>query len=98
MIIRAIGPSLGTGPNPLAGVLADPTLELWNGNGSLLASNDDWNNSSQVGEIIATAVAPTNNRESAIVATLGAGNYTAIVRGVNQTSGVGLVEAYDLDP
>ena len=98
VIIRAIGPSLGTGPNPLAGVLADPTLELWNGNGSLLASNDDWNNSSQVGEIIATAVAPTNNRESAIVATLGAGNYTAIVRGVNQTSGVGLVEAYDLDP
>jgi matrixin len=98
VIIRAIGPSLGTGPNPIANVLADPTLELRDGNGGLLAANDDWNTSPQAGEIIATTVPPTNNRESAIVATLGAGNYTAIVRGVNQTSGVGLVEAYDLDP
>jgi hypothetical protein len=98
LIVRAIGPSLGTGPNPIAGVLADPTLELRDGNGSLLAANDDWSNSPQAAEIIATTVAPTNNRESAIVATLGAGNYTAIVRGVNQTSGVGLVETYDLDP
>lgn len=98
VIIRAIGPSLGVGPNPIAGVLADPTLELRDGNGGLLAANDDWNTSPQAGEIIATTVPPSNNRESAIVATLGAGNYTAIVRGVNQTSGVGLVEAYDLDP
>lgn len=98
VIIRAIGPSLGVGPNPIAGVLADPTLELRDNNGGLLAANDDWNTSPQAGEIIATTVPPTNNRESAIVATLGAGNYTAIVRGVNQTSGVGLVEAYDLDP
>ncbi len=98
VIIRAIGPSLGTGPNPIANVLADPTLELRDGNGGLLVSNDDWNTSSQAGEIIATTIPPTNNRESAVVATLAAGNYTAIVRGVNQTTGVGLVEAYDLDP
>ena len=98
VIVRAIGPSLGTGPNPIPGVLADPNLELWNGNGSLLGANDDWNNSSQVGEIIASTVAPIHNRESAIVAILPAGTYTAIVRGVNQTSGVGVVDAYDLDP
>jgi Matrixin len=98
LIIRAIGPSLGVGPNPIANALADPTLELRDGNGGLLASNDDWNTSPQAGEIIATTVPPTNNQESAVVATLGAGNYTAIVRGVNQTSGVALVESYDLDP
>lgn len=98
LIIRAIGPSLGVGPNPIASALADPTLELRDGNGGLLAANDDWNTSPQAGEIIATTIPPTNNRESAIVTTLGAGNYTAIVRGVNQTSGVGLVESYDLDP
>jgi len=98
LIIRAIGPSLGVGPNPIANALADPTLELRDGNGGLLAANDDWNTSPQAGEIIATTVPPTNNQESAIVATLGAGNYTAIVRGVNQTSGVALVESYDLDP
>lgn len=97
LIIRAIGPSLGVGPSPIANALNDPTLELRDGNGSLLAANDDWNTSPQAGEIIATTIPPTNNRESAIVATLGAGNYTAIVRGVNQTSGVGLVESYDLD-
>jgi hypothetical protein len=98
VIIRAIGPSLGAGPNPIANVLADPTLELHDGNGGLLAANDDWNTSPQAGEIIATTIPPSNNRESAIVATLGAGNYTAIVRGVNQTTGVALVESYDLDP
>ena len=75
-----------------------PGLQLNSGNGGLLAANDDWSNSAQAAEIIATTVPPTNNRESAIVATLGAGNYTAIVRGMNQTTGVGLVEAYDLDP
>jgi hypothetical protein len=98
VIVRAIGPSLGTGPGAISGVLADPTLELRDGNGNLLAANDDWNTGPQAGEIIATTVPPTNNREAAIVATLGAGNYTAIVRGVNQTSGVALVESYDLDP
>jgi hypothetical protein len=95
VIVRALGPSLA---GMIGGVLADPTLELRDGNGNLLAQNDDWNTGGQAGEIIATMVAPTNNQESAIVATLGPGSSTAIVRGVNNTIGVALVEVYDLDP
>ena len=98
VIVRALGPSLAGGPSPIVGALADPILELHDGNGNLLAVNDDWSNSPQAAEIIATTIPPVNNLESAIVATLGPGNYTAIVRGVDNTSGVGLVEVYDLDP
>jgi hypothetical protein len=93
VIIRAIGPSL-----PLAGVLADPILELRNSAGGLILSNDNWR-SSQENEIIATTIPPSNELESAIVATLPANgsNYTAIVRGVNDGTGIGVVEAYDLN-
>jgi subtilisin-like proprotein convertase family protein len=99
VIVRAIGPSL-----PLAGKLPDPTLELRDANGALLRFNDDWRVGSQgfpsqETEILATGLAPSDNGESAIVATLpanGAG-YTAIVRGFNDATGIGLVEAYDLD-
>ena len=98
VIIRALGPSLGAGSSPVAGALADPILELRNGSGTLLAVNDDWGNSSQAADIVASTVPPKNNLESAIVATLSAGNYTAIVRGVNNAAGVGLVEVFDLDP
>jgi hypothetical protein len=97
-IVRALGPSLGTGPNPVAGLLADPVLELHDSSGALMASNDNWINSSQHDEIVASMVPPPNPMESAIIVTCGPGNYTAIVRGVNNTSGVGLVEVYDLDP
>lgn len=92
VLIRAIGPSL-----PVAGKLANPTLELYDA-GGLLLSNDDWK-STQQAEIEATTIPPTNDLESAIVTTLPANNsaYTAIVRGVNNTTGVGLVEVYDLD-
>ena len=88
VIVRAMGPSL-----PLSGALANPTLELHDGNGALFAANDDWR-SDQEAEIIATGIAPSNNLESAIVRTLAPGNYTAIVRGVNDTMGVALVEVY----
>ncbi len=98
VIVRALGPSLAGGPDPIAGVLSDPILALHDGNGNLLAQNDNWSSSAQAGEIIATTIPPSNNLESAIIATLGPGNCTAIVRGVNNTSGVGLVEVYDLDP
>jgi mono/diheme cytochrome c family protein len=91
IIVRAIGPSL-----PVAGKLADPTLELHNGNGSLLASNDNWR-SNQEAEIIATTIPPSNDLESAIVATLPPANYTAIVRGVSNATGVALVEVYALN-
>lgn len=98
VIIRALGPSLGVGPNAIAGALSDPVLELRDGSGNLLAVNDDWGNSSQVSEILASTIPPANPRESAIVATLGGGNYTAIVRSVDGTPGVALVEVFDLDP
>jgi hypothetical protein len=89
--VRAIGPSL-----PLPGALGDPTLELHDGNGALVASNDNWR-TDQEAEIIATGIPPTNDLESAIVQNLAPGNYTAIVRGVNNTIGVALVEAYGLN-
>ncbi len=91
VIVRAIGPSL-----QVAGKLADPTLELINRDGVTVASNDNWR-SDQQAEIIATGVAPTNDLESAIVATLPATGHTAIVRGKNQTTGVALVEVYAIN-
>ncbi len=98
VIIRALGPSLGTGPEAVTGVLSDPVLELRDASGNLVASNDDWGNGSQVSEVLATTIPPVNALESAIVATLGGGNYTAIVRGADGASGVALVEVFDLDP
>jgi hypothetical protein len=95
VIIRAIGPSLS---NYLPGAMADPILELRDGSGNLMAVNDNWVASTQAADIVATTLAPSHPRESAILATLGRGNYTAILRGVNNTSGVALVEVYDLDP
>jgi hypothetical protein len=91
VIARAIGPSL-----PVPNALADPRLELHNGDGTLAASNDNWR-SDQEAEIIATTLPPSNNLESAIVRTLNPGNYTAIVSGVNNTTGVALVEVYALN-
>jgi hypothetical protein len=90
VIVRAIGPSL-----PVAGALADPTLELHDAGGNLIASNDNWR-TDQEQEITATTIPPSNDLESAIVRTLVPGNYTAIVRGVNSTTGVALVEVYAL--
>lgn len=98
VIVRALGPSLAGGPSPIANVLVDPFLELHDGNGNTLAVNDDWSTGSQAGEIVGTGLPPANNLESAIVRTLGPGNYTAVVRGYDNTAGVGLVEVYDLDP
>jgi hypothetical protein len=102
-IIRAIGPELSQYgvPNPLA----DPALELHNSAGDLIASNDNWQHtiiggiitSSQVQDIQNSGHPPEDGSESAIIATLPPGNYTAIVHGVNNTTGVGLVEVYDLD-
>ena len=92
VIVRAIGPSL-----PVTGALADPTLDLVNPDGSVLASNDNWRDDpDQEAQIIASTVPPTNNSESAIVATLPPNAYTAIVRGANATTGVALVEVYAL--
>ncbi len=98
VMIRAIGPSLS---GIFAGTLANPTLELRDGAGTLLASNDDWKNSTPADKqaIIDSGIAPANDLESAIVRTLPASNagYTAVVRGVKNGTGIGVVEAYDLD-
>jgi hypothetical protein len=91
VIVRAIGPSL-----PVSGALGDPTLELRDGNGALLAANDNWR-SDQEAEIIATTIPPSNDLESAIVRNLAPGTYTAIVRGANDTTGIAVVEAYALN-
>jgi hypothetical protein len=102
VIIRAIGPELSQFgvPDPLQ----DPTLELHDGNGALIGSNDNWQTTiiggvitgDQVQDIINSGHAPGDPRESAIIAELPPGNYTAIVRGVDNTTGVALVEVYDL--
>jgi hypothetical protein len=98
VIIRALGPSLGAAG--VKGALADPTLELHDGNGATLATNDNWktasDGSSQQAAIEATTIPPSNDLESALIATLVPGNYTAIVRGTKNSSGVGLVEVYNL--
>ena len=93
IIVRGIGTSL-----PITEALANPFLELRDSSGGLLASNDNWR-TDQEAEIIATTIPPSNDLESAIVAILPANNsaYTAIVRGVDNGTGVGLIEAYDLD-
>jgi hypothetical protein len=104
VIIRAIGPELTQ--FGITNPLANPTLELHNGSGAVIATNDDWQTtivggvigSSQVSDIQNSGHAPTAASESAIIANLPPGNYTAIVRGVNNTTGVALVEVYDLSP
>jgi hypothetical protein len=95
VILRAIGPSLVNFglPNPLQ----DPTLELHDHTGAVVAFNDNWMDAPNRQEIIDSGLAPSNNLESAILTTLDPGNYTAIVRGVNNGTGIALVEGYDLD-
>jgi len=95
VIIRAIGPTLSQFGVP--GALPDPTLELYQGS-TLLFSNDNWRNSTQQAEIESSGLAPNNEAESAIIWTLTPGeNYTAVMRGKNGQTGVGIVEAFDLD-
>ena len=105
VIIRAIGPELSAPPFHIPNALANPTLELHDRTGALIASNDNWQRTiiggiitgNQRRDIQNSGYAPGDPRESAIVADLPAGNYTAIVRGVSDTTGVALVEVYDLE-
>ena len=90
--VRAMGPSL-----PVAGKLADPMVELHDATGAIVASNDNWR-SAQQNEIINAGLAPGNDLESALIATINPGAYTVVVKGVNNGTGVGLMEIYDLDP
>jgi uncharacterized delta-60 repeat protein len=93
VLVRALGPTLASAG--VASALADPTLSLRDGNGNVIANNDNWKDSQQA-DIAATGKAPPNDRESAILALLAPGNYTAIVAGKNGTTGVALIEFYNL--
>jgi CSLREA domain-containing protein len=97
IVLRALGPTLGKPPFNVPNVLADPILELHDSTGALIISNDNWGNASNAAAINASGYAPPDNKESAILTNLIPGNYTAIVRGVNNTTGVALFDAYDLD-
>jgi hypothetical protein len=92
VILRAIGPTL-----KIPRVLEDPALELFQG-GTSLGFSDDWIDSAKGAEIEASTIAPDNDLESAIVRTREPGAYTAVMRGKGDTTGIGIVELYDLDP
>ncbi|MFN2477248.1 MAG: putative Ig domain-containing protein [Chthoniobacterales bacterium] len=102
IIIRAIGPSLGSAG--VSGTLADPNLSVYDRNGVLIGKNDDWRTtimggvitSNQRAAIEASGLAPKQDVESAVLATLSPGAYTAVVSGFAQGTGIGLVEVYDL--
>jgi Tol biopolymer transport system component len=96
VLVRALGPSLTQAG--VSGAMANPFLELHGPGGFATTTNDNWqDDSGQAAAIIATGLAPANDLESAITATLAPGNYTAVVRGLNDTSGIALAEVYDLD-
>jgi hypothetical protein len=99
IIVRGIGPSLAPGSFPASAVLSDPTLELRDANGTLLVANNDWqDNAVQAALLTAAGLAPTNNLESGIAATLPPGLYTALLAGLDNGTGIGVVEVYDLGP
>jgi hypothetical protein len=97
IVLRGIGPSLTA--LGVTNALANPTLELRDGNGALLMANNDWQDDpAQMAELMGAGLAPANPLESAIAAALPPGLYTAVLAGFNNGTGVGLVEAYDLEP
>jgi len=91
IVLRAMGPSL-----PVPGKIADPVLQLFDSSSGLLAQNDNWN--SHRTDVLNTGIPPADEHEAVIVTTLAPGNYTAVVRGTGDSTGVALVEAYDLSP
>jgi uncharacterized delta-60 repeat protein len=91
VVIRAIGPSI-----PLDGALQNPVLEVHNAHGDIIGSNNNWQSDSNASQVQSVGLAPKDPRESALYMMLAPGSYTAIVRGVNNTTGIGLVEVYNL--
>jgi hypothetical protein len=93
--VRGIGPSLtGLG---VAGALSNPTIELHDQTGLVVAQNDNWQSSDQRIDLIGTGLAPTDPNEAALIALLSPGSYTVVLQGAGGTTGIGLVEIYDLD-
>ena len=96
VVVRAIGPSLTA--VGVTGALADPTLEVHDGNGVTIVSNDDWQDDpTQITNLEDAGLAPSDPRESAVYTTLPTGSYTAVVQGASGTTGTALVEVYNLD-
>ena len=95
VVLRAIGPSVQSNGVPVEGRLGDPVLELYDGNGTFITSNDNWKDSESRAQVEASGLAPTNDAEAAIARVFAPGAYTAIVRGKDNSVGIALVEAYD---
>jgi hypothetical protein len=101
LMVRAIGPSL-----PFAGALQNPSLELHDSTGATIATNDNWRTtqvggvlgSSQIIDLFASTIPPADDSEAAIIATLAEGSYTAIIRGADNSTGIAVIEVFDLDP
>jgi hypothetical protein len=93
IVVRALGPSLNQFGVP--NTLPNPAVGIYDNNGTLLRFNDNWRQN-QEADIVATGLAPSDNLEAALVSFLGPGNYTAIVTGTDNSTGVGLVEIYNL--
>lgn len=96
VVLRGLGPSLGINGSPIAGTLPDPVIELRKSDGTLLAGNDNWKDA-QPSEIQSTGLAPADDREAAISISLDPGNYTVVLSGKNDSTGLALVEAYDVE-
>jgi hypothetical protein len=97
VVVRALGPTLATPPYDVSGVLSDPTLTIYDSNGSPIASNDNWQDDPNASLVQKNGLTPPNASESALVLHLPAGAYTAVVRGANGATGNALVEVYHLD-
>ena len=95
VVLRGLGPSLVNFGVPATTVLSDPILELHGPDGAVITTNDNWKEGPQRSQIEGTIYQPTDDRESVLMATLPPGNYTVILKGSGQTTGVGLVEIYD---
>lgn len=95
VVVRGIGPS--TAAHGVTDALSDPTLTLFDSQGHAIATNDDWQSGAQASELTVSGLAPTDAKESALIASLAPGAYTAVVSGVGDATGVALVEAYDVD-
>jgi phosphatidylinositol-3-phosphatase len=96
VVVRGLGPSLKINGTPIPGTLPDPVIEVHRSDGAIAAANNDWKDTQQT-EIQNSGLAPADDREAAIVASLDPGNYTVVLSGRNNSTGIGLVEAYDVD-
>jgi hypothetical protein len=94
--LRGMGPSLSVNGTPVSGRLEDPIIELYDQNGTFIIANDDWKET-QEGAIQTSGLAPGDTREAVILRTLSPGGYTVIIRGKGNSTGIGLIEAYDRD-